>query len=178
MNSLHSSAPCRVEDVEEAVEAKFGQNFMYSSAPARLYFPHPAAETNNTKGVQEALKRFPTVLDVGDETGLLLPTELAVSNIPEAGLGRFIKVDVKKGEMVRVQNVGVGSLLAFGDMEELKDYMEEEGVDVQHMEWFGHAGPQDNEETKGLLLLNDPPCYCNHGSAEDATMMTVYTGGQ
>ncbi|GIQ80968.1 hypothetical protein KIPB_001867 [Kipferlia bialata] len=123
-----------------------------------------------------ALRAHPNAEEVSPLTGFAVPTHLGVSLIPGAGVGRFLDVGVRKGHPIRVQVVGSPSLPCYRGEEELVPVVQSKGV--QYVEYFGHAGPQDAPETRGLLLLNDPPNYSNHKTGEEAAMRIVYEGGR
>ena len=124
--------------------------------------------------VSAALLRFPNAEDVSEESGLLVPTHVGISTIPQAGIGRFLDVDVKKGEVIRIQKIGTPSLDAFDCVAALEYQLSKDGL--KFIVDFGHVGPQDNPKTHGLLFINNPPLYSNHSTGQEMNMETVWEG--
>ena len=56
------------------------------------------------------LLKYENAEDVSEETGILVRTHLSPSTIPEAGIATFLDVDVKKGDIIRVQKAGFGRI--------------------------------------------------------------------
>lgn len=135
---------------------------------------HSECDVQLLKPVAAALARFPNAVSVSDETGFRVPTYLAPSKIPGAGVARYTKVALKKGEIIRLQSVEDGSLIAFKDLQSIQKFIAKEGIDF--VANFSHAGPQDEVDTKGLVLINNPPYYINHGSKDEKNAEALWQG--
>ena len=106
------------------------------------------------------------------------PTKIATSSIPNAGLGRIVLVDVKKGDIIRVQKIGSKNLESYAGPQDLTERLADPGYGWKWLEDFGHVGPQgkDAPETHGLLVVNNPPLYSNHDTGDKRNIETIWEG--
>ena len=112
--------------------------------------------------------------DVANETGFKVETYLGSSTIPEAGLGRFVATDIKKGDIVRVQKIGDKTLECYASETDMAARIARDGI--QYLEYFGHTGPQARPETRDLVFVNNPPLYSNHCTGAAKNIETVWDG--
>mmetsp|Transcript_18554 Transcript_18554/g.28048 ORF Transcript_18554/g.28048 Transcript_18554/m.28048 type:complete len:191 (-) Transcript_18554:74-646(-) len=110
--------------------------------------------------VSAALKRYPNLVDVSEDSGFQVATEIRRSAIPNAGLGRFVLVGLRKGDVIRKCMLGSENLHYFESIEDMKPRIEKDGI--AFFEYFGFVGPQDNPHLNGRLLANNPPLFVNH----------------
>jgi hypothetical protein len=95
--------------------------------------------------------------------GFLIETEVKLSNIPEAGNGRFFKKSYKKGTIVRIQKVASETLHVIKNVSELKQY------NIEFVKHFGHSLPTYSNKHNDFIYLNYPPMNTNHSI--DANIM-------
>mmetsp|Transcript_10710 Transcript_10710/g.16413 ORF Transcript_10710/g.16413 Transcript_10710/m.16413 type:complete len:194 (-) Transcript_10710:456-1037(-) len=137
-----------------------------------------SASSNTDKKFGEpvsiALSKYENAEEISNETGFQVPTRLGISTIPEAGLARFLCVDVKKGDIIRKQKLGGPNLDYFDSVASMEKRLNKDGLSF--FEHFGHVGPQDAPETKGLLVTNFPPLYSNHCTGPNKNIETVWDG--
>ncbi len=102
--------------------------------------------------------------------GFQIETEIKLSNIPEAGEGRFFKKSYKKNTIVRIQKIGSETLHVIKNKEELLKY------NLQLLKHFGHSKPKHSGLENNHVYLNFPPMNTNH--SEDNNIDFLYSNGE
>jgi len=85
----------------------------------------------------------------------LVKTEVKLSNIPNAGKGRFFLEDLDKDTIVRKQIIDSDELFVF------KKGCNLELVNLDYLQSFGHTQPND-DNIDDSIYINNPPLYTNH----------------
>lgn len=87
----------------------------------------------------------------------LIETEVKLSNIDNAGNGRYFLEDCDKDTIIRTQIIGSVELYKFMDEKNL------EVLNMDHLQTYGHSVPIEYEyDYENMILLNDPPLFTNH----------------
>lgn len=88
----------------------------------------------------------------------LIKTEIKQSTLENGGNARFFDEDVKKGTIIRKQEIGSESLQI------LKNCMDLDKIDIDILKHYGHSVPKDCRFHTNCVLLNNPYLYTNHNS--------------
>lgn len=98
----------------------------------------------------------------------LINTEIKSSTIENGGNARFFNEDVKKGTIIRKQEIGSESLQILKNKNELDE------IDIDILKHYAHSVPKDCRFHTNFIFINHPYLYTNHHSDPNVRFQYTY----
>lgn len=99
----------------------------------------------------------------------LISTEVKASTIENGGNARFFNEDVKKGTIIRKQEIGSESLQLFKNKNEL------DKIDIDILKHYAHSVPEGCSFHTNSVFINNPYLYTNHHSNPNIQFTYTYS---
>ena len=98
----------------------------------------------------------------------LIKSKVDPSTIENGGNARFFDQDVKKGDIIRKQEIGSESLQLFKNKDEV------DKIDDDILKHYAHSVPKDCRFHTNSIFINNPYLYTNHNSDSNIGFQYTY----